>query len=155
MKKIFTFIKDIAEDFKLDRDFAYNFEDQVSYILCILRQFFIVTFSSLIILSFIGLVFHKGITIYHNVEQKYDNYINNRITDGNGNVRTTLSNGDIVNVSLTDGILNVTLNEKKLATRNESIYSVVTVKNDMMYLTWFNGILEVYDLTANNQKIID
>lgn len=154
MKKLLTFIKNVAEDFELDRDYAY-IEGSVSYILCILRQLFIVTFSSIIILSVIGLVSNKAITTYHYVAQEYDNYKNNRITDGNGNVRTTLSNGKTVNVSLKDGKLNVTLNGKKLETRNAPIYSVAIVKDDILNLTWFSGTNEVYDLTTCTLKVID
>lgn len=142
-------INDIAWDRETDREIALN-NSYASYVLCIIRQSIPVFICSLVLLLFITLsvniVYNKAVSAYHNITQEYDNYINNRITEGNGEVATTLSNGDIVNVTLKDGMLNVTINGTQLKTRDARIYSYAQIKDDTLHLIWFNGSNEVINL---------
>lgn len=111
----------------------------------------LLTFSSLIILSFMVLASNKTIPKYHHVSQEYDNSKNNRITDRFKNSSVTLSNGDIVNLSLfNDYIISVTINGEELLQKGNEKYSQAVINEDeyVLYLYMISGKQEVIDLTT-------
>lgn len=156
MKK---FIKEamsnIAEERELDREIAFE-DGKIAYAFCIFRQYII---PSIVGAEIFMLVFFLLLTplntarlaivnTYHNVVRQYEDKKNDRITYGQGNLHTELSNGETVNISLEDGSLNVDVGEKQLIKNTPKIYYSAQIKDDLLYLTSFNGQVHVQDLIA-------
>lgn len=135
-------VREIRED-KDDRSF-----DRYKYL------FFCYMFNiSLLLLLATGIVF-LGRGTYNYISQvvsRLEDEANNRITDGSGSLKKTLSSGEEVEVSLEDGVLAVFVDGKEVGYPypHANIFSSVKLDTDegLLHLIMLDGSYAVMALT--------